>query len=54
MALSGGVFQNDLLLGELKLQLEPQGIKIWTNLAVPTNDGGIGLGQAALAAFCEG
>jgi hydrogenase maturation protein HypF len=25
--------------------------QIWTNHAVPTNDGGISLGQAALASF---
>ena len=31
--------------------LLPQGLDIWTNHAVPPNDGGISLGQAALAAF---
>ena len=29
----------------------PHGLEIWTNHAVPPNDGGISLGQAALAAF---
>lgn len=51
VALSGGVFQNELLLRELKDCLQTTGLRIWTNQAVPTNDGGISLGQAALAAF---
>ncbi len=50
-ALSGGVFQNDLLLRDAREILEPEGIRIWTNASVPPNDGGISLGQAALAAF---
>jgi hydrogenase maturation protein HypF len=49
--LSGGVFQNEMLLYDTKAILEPQGIRIWINAAVPTNDGGISLGQAALAAL---
>ena len=51
VALSGGVFQNELLLEDLKNLRAASGIKIWTNRAVPSNDGGISLGQAALAAF---
>src|SRR5579871_2827935 len=47
---SGGVFQNELLLELLKDRL-PASLAIWTNHAVPANDGGISLGQAALAAF---
>lgn len=53
LALSGGVFQNDLLLADVKMRLEPERLRIWTNSAVPPNDGGISLGQAALAAFVE-
>ena len=53
VVLSGGVFQNELLLSDLKALLESQGLEIWTNLAVPCNDGGISLGQAALGAFQE-
>lgn len=49
--LSGGVFQNELLLADLKGLLENENLQIWTNRAVPANDGGISLGQAALAAF---
>lgn len=50
IVLSGGVFQNELLLEDVKSLLEGQ-VCIWTNHAVPPNDGGISLGQAALAAF---
>ncbi|MGH9613727.1 MAG: carbamoyltransferase HypF, partial [Bryobacteraceae bacterium] len=46
VVLSGGVFQNDLLVGLVKELLEAAGIEIWTNAAVPPNDGGISLGQA--------
>jgi hydrogenase maturation protein HypF len=51
VVLSGGVFQNELLLGDIRSPLELHGLEIWTNHAVPPNDGGISLGQAALAAF---
>jgi hydrogenase maturation protein HypF len=52
--LSGGVFQNELLLAKVKTLLDAAHIEIWTNAAVPPNDGGISLGQAALAAFGHG
>jgi hydrogenase maturation protein HypF len=51
IVLSGGVFQNELLLRDLKDLLEPEQLQIWTNHVVPANDGGISLGQAALAAM---
>ncbi len=52
VVLSGGVFQNELLLEDLKRLLSSGGsLQIWTNHEVPPNDGGISLGQAALAAF---
>ncbi len=51
VVLSGGVFQNELLLRDLKSLFETASIQVWTNQAVPPNDGGISLGQAALAAF---
>jgi hydrogenase maturation protein HypF len=51
VVVSGGVFQNELLLEDLKSLLEESSLQIWTNHAVPPNDGGISLGQAALAAF---
>lgn len=45
---SGGVFQNRLLLEELH---ERFGERLWINHRVPPNDGGLSLGQAALAVF---
>jgi hydrogenase maturation protein HypF len=51
VVLSGGVFQNELLLEDLKSLLKDESLEVWTNHAVPPNDGGISLGQAALGAF---
>jgi hydrogenase maturation protein HypF len=51
VVVSGGVFQNELLLRLLKDELNVRGLHLWTNRLVPTNDGGISLGQAAIAAF---
>ncbi|MEO5904133.1 MAG: Sua5/YciO/YrdC/YwlC family protein, partial [Gemmatimonadaceae bacterium] len=48
---SGGVFQNELLLQDLNNLLSERKLSLWTNHLVPPNDGGISLGQAALAAF---
>jgi hydrogenase maturation protein HypF len=50
VVLSGGVFQNELLLEDIAAMLG-ESVNIWTNHAVPPNDGGVSLGQAALAAF---
>jgi hydrogenase maturation protein HypF len=47
---SGGVFQNSLLLADLLACLSNSRLHVWTNAAVPPNDGGVSLGQAALAA----
>jgi len=51
VVLSGGVFQNELLLTDFKDATAITRLRIWTNHLVPPNDGGISLGQAALAAF---
>ena len=51
IVLSGGVFQNELLLRDLKVLFAGHRLTVWMNSAVPPNDGGISLGQAALAAF---
>ena len=48
---SGGVFQNELLLSDLKVLVDSSPFRVWTNHSVPANDGGISLGQAALASF---
>jgi hydrogenase maturation protein HypF len=50
---SGGVFQNELLMHDIKSLAADRNIDIWTNCCVPPNDGGISLGQAALAAFAH-
>lgn len=47
---SGGVFQNSLLLSEIQSCALHKPVRIWTNQAVPSNDGGISLGQAASVA----
>ena len=49
VALSGGVFQNQLLLHDLRTASALGDLMVWTNQQVPPNDGGISLGQAALA-----
>jgi hydrogenase maturation protein HypF len=49
-ALSGGVFQNVLLLERTVAGLEHSGFRVLTHSRVPPNDGGISLGQVAIAA----
>ncbi len=51
VALSGGVFQNRLLLRKTVLLLESAGFKVYTHRQVPCNDGGISLGQVAIANY---
>ncbi len=50
VVLSGGVFQNSLLLTGLSETLEKKDFKVFTHRLVPANDGGISLGQAVIAA----
>jgi hydrogenase maturation protein HypF len=51
IVLSGGVFQNELLLEDMRSLTKGTPLVIWTNSAVPTNDGGVSLGQAAIGAW---
>ena len=51
IALSGGVFQNRLLLRKVIALLETAGFSVLTHKQVPCNDGGISLGQAVIANF---
>ena len=50
VVLSGGVFQNQWLATNLVRRLTREGFEVHTNRLVPSNDGGISYGQAAVAA----
>ena len=50
VALSGGCFQNRLLLDTSIARLESAGFRVLTHHRVPANDGGLALGQAVIAA----
>ncbi len=52
VALSGGVFQNRLLLQLAVPRLRAAGFDVLLHHRVPSNDGGISLGQATLANSC--
>ena len=49
VALSGGVFQNAVLFSRTVAALQARGFEVYTNAIVPPNDGGLALGQAAVA-----
>lgn len=49
VVLSGGVFQNMFLLERAFARLQAKGFEIYTHRHVPTNDGGISLGQVVVA-----
>jgi hydrogenase maturation protein HypF len=49
VVLSGGVLQNTLLLEDLRDLFSASSLEVWLGREVPPNDGGISLGQAALA-----
>lgn len=49
VAMSGGSFQNVTLLNGLSRALTSNGFKVFTQKVVPSNDGGLSLGQAVCA-----
>jgi len=49
VALSGGVWQNMVLLNKTITLLEQSDFKVYIHRQVPANDGGLALGQAAIA-----
>ena len=50
VALSGGSFQNKILLENAENYLRKEGFEVYSHTLVPSNDGGIALGQLAIAA----
>jgi hydrogenase maturation protein HypF len=54
VALSGGVFQNTLLLGEVLARLRAADLEPYFHRRVPTNDGGLSFGQAVIAHHLRG
>ena len=51
VALSGGVFQNTLLLKMTEERLEKEGFEVLRHHMIPPNDGGIAIGQAAYGMY---
>jgi hydrogenase maturation protein HypF len=49
VCLGGGCFQNMMLLGRSSKALEQEGFRVFWPQRVPSNDGGLALGQAAVA-----
>jgi hydrogenase maturation protein HypF len=50
VVLSGGTFQNRYLLQKLEPRLKKSGFEVYAQHSIPSNDGGIALGQLAIAA----
>lgn len=53
VALSGGCFQNRLLLSLVVPRLQEAGLRVLQHRQIPCNDGGISLGQAVIAHFAN-
>jgi len=50
VVLTGGVFQNQILHHQVQQRLTDQGLTVLSHQQIPPNDGGLSLGQAAIAA----
>ncbi len=50
VALSGGVFQNRILVKKAPMRLRDAGFRVLTHTSLPSNDGCVSLGQAVVAA----
>ena len=50
VVLSGGTFQNRYILQNVETLLTLEGFKVYTQANIPSNDGGVALGQIAIAA----
>ena len=51
VVLGGGVFQNRTLLAGMEERLQKEGFQVYSKALVPSNDGGIALGQAVAAHY---
>ena len=51
VALTGGVFQNARLTEVVEQEILASGLRVLAHQAIPPNDGGISIGQAAIAGF---
>ncbi len=54
VAISGGSFQNRILLAKTEVKLTQLGYTVYSQSNIPSNDGGIALGQLAIAAKRRG
>lgn len=52
VVLSGGVFMNAIIATEAEARLRAAGLRVFRNQVIPANDGGLCLGQLAIAAAC--
>ena len=50
VVLSGGTFQNKYILGKVENKLKEEKFEVFSHSKIPTNDGGIALGQIAIVA----
>jgi hydrogenase maturation protein HypF len=53
IALTGGVFQNARLTAVVEERLHAKGLNVLVHASIPPNDGGVSIGQAAIAAWCD-